>query len=106
MYHVRKKNLADLIEFKKMFGDSLEGLFAGEGAVDFEGAAKVVYMLLLDKSGYKAKEVVTFDLDGNEKKEMVGGYKALLQEIETDEQKIALLQAFTEGMTEVKKKTT
>jgi hypothetical protein len=105
MFEVRKKNLDDLITFKKMFGDNLGGLWASEGVVDFESCAKVVYTLLVDKTKYKSVEVIDYDLDGNEIRQNIGGYKALLRSIETDEERTSLLEAFVVGMTEeVKKK--
>lgn len=104
-YEVRKKNLSDLINFKKMFGDSLESLWASEGVVNFESCAKVVYTCLVDQSIYKAKDIIEYDIEGNATETKIGGYKLLLQDILTDEDRAELLEAFVYIMTEdVKKK--
>lgn len=97
VYKLRPFNLEDEIWLKKTFGDKIVELFGGE-VIDCDALSQIAYHQLIDKSDFKKIEIKTFDDNGDEITNMVGGYKLLARKAHGMKDKTEMLLAINETL--------
>jgi len=94
-YSVRPFTLEDEIWAVNTLGASIDNVFVG-GSINYDNFTRILYRIICDKSDFKRVTTMTYDDNGDEVEESIGGYKKFQTMVMNDDDKTSILKAFTE----------
>jgi len=96
-YSLRPFNLSDEIWLRQTFGEKLAVMFGG-GNIDALALCQIAFHQLEDRTDFKKIEKISFDENGDEIKESIGGVALLMSLVQGMAEKVDILLAITETL--------